>query len=340
MRRKSARPDLSFLNCGSKEVVPMKMVMALRTLSQRRRLVLLALVLACLAVVAIPYRIPSMQSRQHRVGIASASALVDTPRSQVADLGEQDGSAVTPLAYRASLLASIMTSPSIKDDIAQIAGVPVSDLIVTGPATVEGSDSPAPSVSNASVSASSPKASIVTASIPTLAAGQLPVIQVNTQARTASLAASLANASFQALQSDVNSAASTDDVPALQRGPGLLFGILGAVLVFLLACGAILGGSSVAAAWRTESAVERGGFEPDGLRPGALEPDDPFLEDAPHEAPVTAMESQGGMEDDELGGAASAAERLAKAGTPSARLDLAHARLSRLLDMGSPPDAA
>jgi hypothetical protein len=151
-------------------------------------------------------------------------------------------------------------------------------VIATGPASVVGSDSPAPSVPNTTISPSSPKASTLTASVPTLAAGQIPVIQVNTQAPTAAIAANLANATFAALQSDVNSVAGTDNVPVLQRvvirplgpatatsvsqGPGLLFGMAGAVLTFFLACGAIVASSSLAAAWRAVPAAAPGVIDP------------------------------------------------------------------------------
>jgi hypothetical protein len=284
------------------------LVAAMRRLGRRHLLLLAALILACLVGVVIPYRIgfpPSLRSRQYQVGIASASALVDSTRSQLADLGADTGSDVGTLAYRASLLASLVTSSPIKDEIAQRAGVPANDLIATGPATVVGSDSPAPSVSNAPINESGPTASTLSVSVPTLPAGQIPVIQVNTQGPSPAIAASLANAAFAALQAEVNSVAGTDRIPALQRvvirplgpadaalasrGPGLLYGILGAVLTFVLACGAILGITSLRAAWRNESALERGVLDPSE---GSLEPcaDDEPIRAGQVELPIDSAE--------------------------------------------------
>ena len=65
---------------------------ALRDLWAHRVLVSLAAALAILAAFA-SYRVafpPRIESRQYHVGIASATALVDTPRSQVVDLGGKD----------------------------------------------------------------------------------------------------------------------------------------------------------------------------------------------------------------------------------------------------------
>jgi hypothetical protein len=218
-----------------------------------------------------------MQSRQQHVGIASASALVDSPRSQVANLGS--GGGVQAMAYRASLLASLLTTPSFKDEIARRAGIAPSALSAKGPPTVAGPDGSAPPVSIPSGTSSNPQATI-SVSVPTLSTGQIPVIQVNTQAPTPAIAASLANGAFAALQAQISADASTDNIPADQRilirplgpaaaisatrGPGPLLGLLGAVLTFVLACGAILAISSLRASMRVESAARRS--TPDSVR--------------------------------------------------------------------------
>jgi hypothetical protein len=255
------------------ELEQMSVVVALRRLRRRRRLVVLTLIVACAVGVAITRNIPSLTSRQHRVGIASASALVDSSRSQVADLGDSSGTDVVTLAGRASLLASLMTSSPIKDTIAARAGINPADLIAEGPATVTGTGSPGPSVPDAPISMSNPKASLLDATVPTLAAGQIPVIQVNTQAPTAAIAANLADAAFTALQTEIRSLAATDRIPTLEQvvirplglanaaessqGPGPLLGIVAAIVAFLLGCGAILGIASVGEALRAESAQEQ-----------------------------------------------------------------------------------
>jgi hypothetical protein len=246
-------------------------LVALNGLRRQRRLVIAALVLACLVGVAIPYRIGfPPQSRQQHVGIASASALVDSTRSQVANLGSAGG--VQAMAYRASLLASLLTTPSFTDQIARRAGIAPTDLIAKGPPTVPGPDGSAPPVSIPPVTGSNPQATI-SVSVPTLSTGQIPIIQVNTEAPTPAVAANLANGAFAALEAQISADASTDNIPADQRvlirplgpaaataatrGPGPLLGLLGAVLTFVLACGAILAVSSLRASLRVESAGRR-----------------------------------------------------------------------------------
>ncbi len=225
-----------------------------------RRLVgVLALALGCSLIVgvAITYRFPSLKSRRHHVGIASASILVDSSRSQLADLGASSGTDLNTLATRASLLASMMASSQFKADIAGRAGVLSRDLVVIPPAQVQPATTAAPAVTAASPS--SPQVSVVNVSIPNLQAGLIPLILVGTQASTASKAALLANASVAALEAEVSSVAAADHVPPPQqltirplgpaasstvsRGPGTLEGLLGALATFLVICAAGLIGT-------------------------------------------------------------------------------------------------
>lgn len=248
----------------------MTLVKVARRLWLARRAVTIAFVCSCLLGILIAFRVgfpPSLTSRQYQVGVASASALVDTSKSTVADANAGD---VLTLATRAALLGSLMANPPIKDDIARLAGIPANKLGATPPATVGPAVSPAPSVSNAPVSPSARLANTLTISI--VQGGQLPIVQVDAQAPTAARAARLANASLEALVADVNSVASSDQVPALQRlivrplgpaastlsarGIGPLYGLIGTVAAFFLACVGILGVPRVKAAWRTAAELE------------------------------------------------------------------------------------
>jgi hypothetical protein len=253
----------------------MTLFTALRQLLRRRACVIVALVCACSVGVAIPYRIgfpPKLTSRQYNVGIASASALVDSTRSQVADLGLDTGSDVFTLAARASLLGSVITGSPVKDEIAHLAGVPANELIATPPVVAGAGASPAASVPDASIHPSDPRANILNVSIVEGGQGaELPIIEIDTQAPTAAIAARLANASFVALQADVNSLAAAANVPALHRlvirplgpagsatatrGVGPLYGALGGIAVFVLACAAILGVPVLRTAWRRASLI-------------------------------------------------------------------------------------
>jgi hypothetical protein len=225
-----------------------------------RRLVgVLALALGCSLIVGvmITFRFPSLKSRRHDVGIASASVLIDSSRSQLADLGTSSGTDLNTLATRASLLASMMASSQFKDDIASRAGVLSRDLVVIPPAQVQPAATAAPAVTPGAPS--SPQMSVVNVSIPNLQAGLIPLILVGTQASTASKAARLANASVAALEAEVSSVAAADHVPPLQqltirplgpaasstvsRGPGTLEGLLGGLAMFLVVCAAGLTGT-------------------------------------------------------------------------------------------------
>jgi hypothetical protein len=227
--------------------------------ASRRLVGVLALALGCSLIVGVTltYRIPSLKSRRHDVGIASASVLVDSSRSQLADLGATSGTDLNTLATRASLLASMMASSQFKNDIASRAGVLSRDLVVIPPAQVQPATTAAPAVTASSPS--SPQVSVVNVSIPNLQAGLIPLILVGTQASTASKAALLANASVAALEAEVSSVAAADHVPPLQqltiralgraasstvsRGPGTLEGLLAGLATFLVICAAGLTGT-------------------------------------------------------------------------------------------------
>ncbi|MGZ4181596.1 MAG: hypothetical protein ACXVUL_13065 [Solirubrobacteraceae bacterium] len=292
----------TLLGYGAKHLVDrMTLARALRRLRRRPIAVLIAFVFAC-AVGAALY------SSNSKVGVASASALVDSSKSQVADLGDSSGASVGALAYRASLLASLMTNPPIVNQIAKAAGLTPAELTATGPSPVAGPSGALPATA-APAAGSGPNASTLTASVPTLPAGQLPVIQINTEAPTPALAGKLANAGFTALQAQINSVAGTNDISVPQRvvirelgpataswssqGPGTLLAGVGAIFAFILACSAILAVASLRAALREEAARERGpqgatdpvadvAAEPAHDMPDSLYPDD----DLEHGIPV------------------------------------------------------
>lgn len=243
----------------------MTLARAIRRLQRRPVFVLIALLCAG-AVGGLLFKSTS------RVGIASASALVDSSKSQVADLGDSSGASVGTLAYRASLLASLIANSPIKDQIARAGGLPSSALTATGPSTVVGTGGAASAAPSAPAASPAPNASTLSASVPTLPAGQLPVIQVSTQAPTPALAAKLANAAFAALTAEINSVAGTNNISIPQRlvirplgpaasgwstqGPGTMLAALGALIAFIAACAALLWLSSLRAALREEATRE------------------------------------------------------------------------------------
>jgi hypothetical protein len=267
----------------------MEFVAILRLLWRQRLLVTAAGVLALLIGVSMAYRLGlTPQSRSYQVGVGSVTALVDTPSSQVVDLGGGTGSDVQNLSGRASLLASLMTSSPIKDEIAARAGV-AADAFITVPLADGGAAAAGASGdSSGSISPNDRRASILKASIPQLES-TLPIISVRTQAPDAEAAARLANDSIAVLQEHLKSVAGTDKVPTsrrvvvrqlgparsvtVTRGPGKTMAIAVTIVVFLLACALIVGVSALARGWRSLAELERssGDAGPEYADPAELE---------------------------------------------------------------------
>jgi hypothetical protein len=245
----------------------MNLVSLARRLWSRRRYLIVALVCACLGGIAL-----QLTSHRRDVGIASASALVDSSGSEVADLGAGGGDPAT-LAGRASLLASVMTGSPMKDEIARLAGVTPGTVIANPPKVAGSVVSPAPPVPDAPIKPSDPRASILNVSVVSAGQGiELPIIEVETQAPTAAAAARLANASFTALETNVNSTAAANRIPAQSRlfirplggagfateiqGAGPLDDVLVGCVLFVLGCCAILGIPWLRTAWHTAAEIE------------------------------------------------------------------------------------
>jgi capsular polysaccharide biosynthesis protein len=252
----------------------MELVGMLRVLWRHRLLVVVAALVAVLVGLGVAYRIgfpPKLESRQYTVGVASLTALVDTPRSQIVDLSGKAGADIGTLAARASLLASLMTSSPIKDEIASRAGVAPDRLIAQSPF---GTPPGAPPSGGASVSISDPKANILTAKIPNLESGEIPIIAVSTQAPDSAVAARLANESIAVLKAHLQTVAGIDKVPdarrvvvrqlgradaaTVSRGPARTVAVAAAIFVFFLGCVAILGVFALVNGWRQATDLEPG----------------------------------------------------------------------------------
>jgi hypothetical protein len=262
----------------------MGLLRMLRRLGQHPGLLLLVAICACIVGLAIPYKIgfpPRLSSREHTIGIATASALVDTPKSQIADFGGTLGNDVTTLAAQASLLGTVMPSAGVKDEIASLARVPVRKLVVNPPAAAGTPPAPAAPAPPAA-RRSAPRADVIDVSI--VQGGDLPIIAVNTQAANSAIAARVANASIEAIQADVYSTAGADRVPAAYRlvvrplGPAVAgtstlgispaLGLVGGIVAFLVGCALILGIPALRSAWRKSAQMD----EFDVLSVGALPP--------------------------------------------------------------------
>lgn len=254
----------------------MDTVTILRELWRRRLLVLGVGVLSLLAGAAVVVQLPSLKSRQHPVGVASTSILLDTPSSQVVDVAPKGSDS---LGLRATLLASLMVDGVVKQQIAQVAGLNPSEL-----AGVSTSATGGPAASPASSSTA-----VLTTRVVTDETGQdLPIIQVQVQASNATSAARLANAAVVGLRDYLDSKAAVQRIPDAQRlqitglgvpqahtaqqGPGKFIALLVAILVFGLGCAGILGMSALIRGWRAAAAREAAGEsddEPSREPPGA-----------------------------------------------------------------------
>jgi hypothetical protein len=252
----------------------MELVGMLRVLWRHRLLVVVAALIAVLVGLGVAYRIgfpAKLESRQYHVGLGTVTALVDTPSSQVVDLGGKTGADIATLAARAQLLASLMTSSPIKDEIASRAGVAPDKLIAQSAA----GDVPGAAPSDgASVSMGDPKANILNARIPNLESGDVPIIAVNTQAPDAAVAARLANESIAVLKEHLQTVAGIDKVPDARRvvvtqlgraraseearGPSQLMALGAGLFVFILGCLAILGIVALVSGWRRAAQLEPG----------------------------------------------------------------------------------
>jgi hypothetical protein len=224
-------------------------------LQTNRRPLAVATLVAVVVGLLVAFKIalpPTL--RHHSVGLGTESALVDTSKSQLSTLGSPTSNQVSALAFRASLLASLMTTPSFERAIARGAGIPATNLQIIPDVTVAAA-TPAPAVvPNSPGEASRPDK--VTIIVPTVAAGQLPILQVTTQATTPKIAAALATSAIAVASANVKSPSQGQHIspsnqlvirklgPAASgwQGVGLspVWGIVAAIVLLLLEAAGVL----------------------------------------------------------------------------------------------------
>jgi len=102
----------------------MELAETLRTLWSRRLVVALIFVLAGGAAFGA-----GRLARSTSTGTATVQILVDSPQSALADLLQS----TAPLTTRAALLAQVMASEAVLEEVAATAGVPVGELTAQGP---------------------------------------------------------------------------------------------------------------------------------------------------------------------------------------------------------------
>lgn len=248
----------------------MDAVAVLRQLWHHRLFVAVGTALALIVAILISYKVsiglpPSFESRQYQVGIASAEVLVDSPSSQVADLGGgKIRTDVTALTGRARLLANLMAARPVKDQIARRAGVDPRTFVATAP-SIEPSQKP----TTLEAAPAGQRTNVLTVYFNET----LPIITADAQGPTAAIAARISTAAVAELGEYLKSVAALDKVPdarqlvvdplgparfgTVQRGPGKPMAAIAFVLIFALWCGGIILVSKLASGWRQAAQKER-----------------------------------------------------------------------------------
>jgi len=269
----------------------MEFVTVLRELWARRVIVAAVAVVALLAGLLVTFQVgfpPELRSRQYDVGVATARALVDTPSSAVVDLGDQDSTAVGMLPGRAALLATVMVSSPVKDDIAKRAGVPADKLIADAAGTT-------PSGKAASADRVEPVDDRDAYRLSVQFETDLPILMLSTQAPDAAVAQRIADSAIAVLVEHLQSVAGVEGVPNARRlvvkqlgparsgmtarGPRRLYGLVLVLFVFGLGCASIIGVSWLQRTWRLAAELES---------LSQLDEDDPRFDPEPSREPAVA----------------------------------------------------
>jgi hypothetical protein len=245
----------------------------LRDLLRHRRVVVVGVLIAVSAMVLMVYRVtpglpPSFESRQYEVGVASGAVLIDSQSSQAVDLGTAEVKVdVGSLSARAKLLANLLVTRPLRDEIATQAGVRPDRLITELSSTTE-EGTPPPEATDVTVGVDDPDANII--SLQT--SDTVPIITVNAQAPTEETAARLAASTIARLQEYLDTVSADNQVPDIRklvmrplgeptssvasRGPGKRQAVMVFLFLLVLWCGGVLILARVAKAWWQAAAYE------------------------------------------------------------------------------------
>ncbi|HET9740138.1 MAG TPA: hypothetical protein VFP78_18620 [Solirubrobacteraceae bacterium] len=232
-------------------------VTILRDLWRLRLAVLAVFAVALLVGVAVAFRLPSLESRQDKIGVATVRVLVDTPTPQIVDIAPKGSET---LGARTTLLASLMVDGVVKDSIARRAGLEPSELQ---------SDT---SVGTGEPPAERPDAGeygLATRVILSGSGDPLPIIEVETQGPDAAAAGNLANAAVAGLRDYLDTQAAETPIarrlkvgglaPAqagtVVRGPGGGMAVIVTLVILAAGCALLLLVRAVARDWRVVPAL-------------------------------------------------------------------------------------
>ncbi|MGZ4238067.1 MAG: hypothetical protein ACXVWT_18520 [Solirubrobacteraceae bacterium] len=191
----------------------MKLGMVLYKLWHTRAVLIPSVVIAVLTAVLSSFKLGpgGIQPRALGMSTAQTQVLVDNPSSIVLDL-KQGSYQLQQMAQSATLLGNVLVSIPVQQDIARRAGIPVSSLMTTAPAT--------PQSPSALTTPSQRKTTDIMASnnqyrINVQANPTVPMLTVYTEASSVTMAKALANAAVASLRAYVDMV--DEGIPAGQR---------------------------------------------------------------------------------------------------------------------------
>jgi hypothetical protein len=268
-------------------------ITVLRELWRRRFVVGIGIAYALLVVVLMTYRVsfgipPKIESRQYTAGIAASDVLVDSPNSQIVDVGggnaDVEGATIDlgGLSTRARLLANLMSSSPLKDNIAKAAGIRADHLIVIAPTGDDLTPQPTSSSTTVKVKMGDRDATVLGLFVDET----LPILTMRVQAPAPETAELLATSAVKELREYLKSVASADKVPDARqlvieplgpatsapvvKGPRRLFAILAGLFVIVLWCVATVMIPRFARTWRDAARAEAEEADAEQQKDGSL----------------------------------------------------------------------
>jgi hypothetical protein len=234
-------------------------ITVLRELWRRRYSVGVGIAYALLVMILMTFRVtlgfpPKIESRQYNAGIAASDVLIDSPNSQVVDVGggttDVEGATIdlNGLSTRARLLANLMSNSPLKDRVAKAAGISSSKLLVIAPTSADGTQPATPDSPSVKVKIGDRDANVLALFVDET----LPILTMRVQAPDSATAKQLATSAVSQLRVYLKTVASADQVPdarqlvisplgpatsaTVVKGPRRLFAILAGLLVLALWC--------------------------------------------------------------------------------------------------------
>lgn len=224
----------------------------LRLLWRARRLVAVGAVVGVMVGTMLVYKVspgvpPSLERRGHDTGVASSQVLVDSRSSQSVDLGEEPVLIDIPgLIARARLLANLIATSPLRDQIARRAGIDPSTFLATAPSV--GFDSPKAQPTDSA----NGQLSIMNVTFNEA----LPIVTINAEAASRAAAARISSAAATELGKYIGTLTARDQVKESQqiviktlgdpdsatvhRGPRRMSALVAFVLVLGMWCVAIV----------------------------------------------------------------------------------------------------